>query len=151
MDLDRAMTRINPLLSWLLRSPFRSLVDRQVMLLTVTGRRSGRRYTIPVGYQRRGERIMVLVSKARRKQWWRNYREPGSIEVWLRGARRDGLARVVAAGSQEFRTAFESTLRRMPWLGGQFGIAYARASGLTSEQCATLAREAAAVEIMLDG
>jgi len=59
-----------------------------MLLVTVTGRRSGQRYTIPVGYRRRRDVLDVLVSKAPTKQWWRNYREPGPVEVWLRGEAR---------------------------------------------------------------
>ena len=69
MDLDRLMTRLNPLVAWVLRSPLHPLLDRVLLLLRVTGRQTGRQYWIPVGYQRDGDTITVLVSKAPRKQW----------------------------------------------------------------------------------
>src|SRR5206468_12338216 len=67
VDLDRLMTRLNPVVAWLLRSPLHPLLSGALMLLQVTGRRTGRRYWIPVGYQRDGSTITVLVSRARRK------------------------------------------------------------------------------------
>jgi hypothetical protein len=42
---------INPLVRWLIRSPLHWLASRRLALITYTGRRSGRAYTIPVGYQ----------------------------------------------------------------------------------------------------
>jgi deazaflavin-dependent oxidoreductase (nitroreductase family) len=117
------------------------------MLLTVTGRRSGRRYTIPVGYQRSGEGFVVLVSKASRKRWWRNYLTPGPVELWVRGQRVEGQARCVPSGSKEFHEALDSTFRRQPVLGRQFGISYDPRLGLTPEQEGKLAEDAAVVKI----
>ena len=150
MDLDRIFTRLNGAIQWILRSPLHALLDPGLMLVTVTGRRSGLRFTIPVGYQRDGKRIVVLVSKARRKNWWRNYHEPRAIEVTTGGRELRGTARVIAPGSQEFFAAFETTLAKMPWLGRQFGIAYRRGTALDAGQRAALAREDAAVEILLE-
>lgn len=151
VDVDRWMTRLNPAVVWLLRSRLRRLLDGGLMLITVTGRRSGCRFTIPVGYQRHGDRLHVLVSRARRKQWWRNYARPGAIEVDLRGERRRGEARVVDAGSDRFREVVEATLRRLPMLGKQLGIDYDRHRGLTEKQRRTVASEAVLIEITLTG
>src|SRR5437867_4183736 len=99
VDIDRVMQRLNPAVAWLLRSPLHPLLGWGLMLVTVTGRRSGRIYTIPVGYQRDGAALVVLVSKPSRKQWWRNYRDRRPIGVWLRGRAAHGHAVVVAPGS----------------------------------------------------
>lgn len=42
---------INPLVRWLMRSPLHWLASRRVALISYTGRRSGRRFTIRVGYE----------------------------------------------------------------------------------------------------
>ena len=150
MDLDRVMTRLNPAVTWVLRSALHGLLSSGLMLVTVTGRRTGRRYTIPVGYQRDGAVLTVLVSRASRKQWWRNYREPAPIEIHLKGRTRTGRARVVAPGSDEFRAAVDATLRRLPSLGRQLGIAYDRAAGLDAAQWRVVAANGAVVKIELD-
>jgi F420H(2)-dependent quinone reductase len=150
VDVDRAMQRLNPAVAWLLRSPLHPLLDWGLMLVTVTGRRSGRVYTIPVGYQRQGDALVVLVSKPSRKQWWRNYRDRRPIGVRLRGRAALGHAVVVAPGSPALRDALEWTLRRVPGLGRQFGIAYDRRIGLTDAQLDVLAHAAVVVRIDLD-
>jgi hypothetical protein len=150
MDLDRIMTRLNGVIMWLLRSPLHALLDPGLMLITVTGRRTGKRYTIPVGYVRSGDHLHVLVSKARRKRWWRNYRELRPIELLLAGKELRGRACVVAAGSDAFFAVLAQSLDRMPWLGGQFGIRYHRANGLSAQQRRVLARDAAVVRIDLE-
>jgi deazaflavin-dependent oxidoreductase (nitroreductase family) len=149
VDVDRLMTRLNPAVAWVLRSRLHPLLSRGLMLVTVTGRRTGRRYTIPVGYQRNGAVLTVLVSRASRKQWWRNFRATAPVEVRVRGRRLTGVARVVPADSREFLDATDATFRRMPWLGRQFGIAYDREHGLTVEQWRTVGEDGAVVKVEL--
>ena len=146
-DADRWTTRLNPVVVRLLRSPLHHVIGGGLMLITVTGRRTGRRYTIPVGYQRDGGVLHVLVSKAPRKQWWRNFRTPAGLEVELRGERFAATGRLVAPGSERFFAAVEATLRRLPMLARQFGIVWNPRAGLGAEQRAVLAREVALVEI----
>ena len=124
------------------------------MLIHVTGRRSGRRYTIPVGYQRDSESglLITLVSEAPKKQWWRNYLEARPIEVRLRGRHLRGEAVVIAPESEEFAERVAATLRRIPGMARVFGVAgYDRQRGPSPEQRAYLARQIAIVRIQLDG
>ena len=127
------------------------LASTGLVLLTITGRRSGRRYSIPVGYQRFGEQLVILVSHADTKQWWRNYLEPARVELFLRGREVAGEAAVVEPGSQEFREQVEASFRRMPWLGRQFGIRFDKRTGLDAAQLAHLRRSCAVVQVSLEG
>ena len=149
MSVDRFFTRLNPLIAAILRSPLHGLLSPGLMLVTVTGRRSGRRYTFPVGYQREGQTLTIMVSEAPRKSWWRNYREPGPVALRLRGREVEGEAEVVVPGSDEFRARSERTLRRMPWLGRVFGIDYDRRRGLSDEQLECLKSGIAVVRVTL--
>ena len=45
---------INPFVKAVLRSPVHRLLSGSLVLLTYTGRRSGRRYTLPVMYAEQG-------------------------------------------------------------------------------------------------
>ena len=151
LSVDDFFTRLNPLICGVLRSPVHWLLSPGLMLLTFTGRKTGRRYAIPVGYQRDGERTLtVMISEAPKKQWWRNYREPGPVEVRLRGRDRRGTAQLVAPGSDELIRLAATTLGRVPGLGRAWGIRYDRRRGLTPEQTETLRRTIAAVRIELE-
>jgi len=144
------MSGMNGAVAWVLRSPLHFVLSPGLMLITITGRRSGRRYTIPVGYQRQGETLHVLVSKPARKQWWRNFREPGDVEVRVRGEQRRGRARVVPGESAEFRERVAETLRRLPFLARQFGIERARGGALSEAQWRALSAQAVLVSIALE-
>lgn len=151
MSVDGAATRLNPLVVGVLRSPFHWLLSFGLMLITVTGRRSGREYTIPVGYQRDGELITVLASEAPTKQWWRNFETPSPTRLRVRGKELTGTGVLVAPGSDEFRAQSERTLRRLPFMGKVFGVEdYDRERGLTEEQLVTLGKNIAVVQIGID-
>jgi F420H(2)-dependent quinone reductase len=68
-----------------------------VLLLTTTGRRSGRQRTAPVCYLAEGERFVVIGSNVGNKTapgWSLNLRANPTCEVQVRGERRDLRARI---------------------------------------------------------
>lgn len=67
----------------LLRSPLHGLLSRAVLLLTYTGRRSGRPVTVPVNYARDGGDLYIF--SRRDRLWWRNLRGGAPVRVRLRG------------------------------------------------------------------
>ena len=101
---DTAYKIINPVISLLLRSPLHSLVSDSVLLLTFTGSKTGREYTTPVGYWVEDGNLIVTTQS----QWWRNLKGGQPVSVYVRGQRRDGVARphpapaVVAQYVKEF-------------------------------------------------
>ncbi|OBI39792.1 nitroreductase/quinone reductase family protein [Mycobacterium colombiense] len=56
---------------------FGRLINRNITMLTYTGRRSGRTYSIPVAYRRSGDDIVVSVNMPDAKTWWRNFLDAG--------------------------------------------------------------------------
>jgi deazaflavin-dependent oxidoreductase (nitroreductase family) len=139
--------RFNPFVTAVLGSPVHWLLSPGLMLITVTGRRSGRRYTIPVGYHQLDDCIVVLVAEARSKQWWRNFRTPGDVELRLRGKLLRATARALAPESADFKHYAEASFRRARMVPAIFGIEFNRRSGLTPQQVAKLGAEAAIVKI----
>jgi hypothetical protein len=51
---------LNPLMTAVLRSPAHRLLSKKLMLLTLTGRRTGRTYTLPVWRHRSPDGALVL-------------------------------------------------------------------------------------------
>jgi deazaflavin-dependent oxidoreductase (nitroreductase family) len=91
--LDITATLANETVKFLLRSPLHGLVSNRVMLITVSGRKTGRLYTTPVNYVRDGDRI-AIVSRSHRT-WWRNLRGGTQVAVRVRGKDLKGVAEVV--------------------------------------------------------
>jgi hypothetical protein len=89
------MRFVNPVMSALLRSPLHGLLSRRLFLLTVTGRRSGRRFTLPLGYVPDRDGLLVISQHADQKRWWRNLRGGAPVALHLRGCRLTGRADVI--------------------------------------------------------
>jgi len=98
---------VNPALRALLRSPLHRLASKRIALITYTGRKSGREYTIPAFYRDKGDEITIAVGWPERKVWWRNLTgDGGDVHLVVRGqdlaghavatrdAARDALVRV---------------------------------------------------------
>jgi hypothetical protein len=97
----------------LLRSPAHGLLSKRLLLITVTGRRSGRVFTIPVSYLDRGDTILIEPSAPERKVWWRNLRGAGApVTLRLRGRDRRGHA--VATGDEHSGVRVEVRLDPSP-------------------------------------
>jgi deazaflavin-dependent oxidoreductase (nitroreductase family) len=150
MSVDSVMSHFNPLVARVLRSPLHFVLSPGLALLEVTGRHSGRRYAIPVGYQRDGDAVIVMVSEARNKQWWRNFYEPAPVKIRLRGREHRGTAELIAPGSDEFYAHTAATLARLPWMARVFHVDYDRKAGLRTDQLDFLGEEIAIVRVALD-
>ena len=103
----------------ILRSPLHRLLSGMAIELRYAGRRSGRRYVLPVQYAPAHGRLVVAPQGAESKTWWRNFRTPQPVTVRLKGRLREGSACVIPPGSpawDEDRRIYESRWRR---LGGR--------------------------------
>jgi deazaflavin-dependent oxidoreductase (nitroreductase family) len=60
----------NEFMAWMLRSPFHHFLSKSMMLITVTGRKTGRQYTTPVEYFEEDGFLYVITGRDR--TWWRN-------------------------------------------------------------------------------
>lgn len=82
---------LNSMMKLFLKTPLlQNLLGKQIALLTFTGRRSGRRYTIPIGYQRRPSSVLMLTNMTR--SWWRNFEDQPAVELRLAGKTVEGTA-----------------------------------------------------------
>lgn len=80
----------NDIMSWVLRSPFHGLLSSSMMLITITGRRSGRAITTPVSYIREGDTLWITSNRDR--IWWRNLQGGANVKLLLRRKLVNGFA-----------------------------------------------------------
>ena len=85
----------NTIVIWLLQSPFHGLMSRNTVLIGYEGRKTGKRYIVPVNFVRvAGEDgDHLLITSERRRTWWRNLRGSSPVNLWLRGMRLTAPAR----------------------------------------------------------
>ncbi len=109
----------NDFMSSLLRSPLHSMLDSSMLLITVTGRSSGKVYTLPVNYVRQRDRLTL--TSLRSRTWWRNLRGGAEAELVLKGKQVRAQATVLES-EQEVATALSEYLGLGPHYARYFHV-----------------------------
>jgi hypothetical protein len=138
---------VNPLVRLLLRSPIHGLMSRDVMLLTVTGRRTGRRYTMPVSYLRDGDRVRAFTDRG--IAWWRNLRGGAEVTVVIAGEARHGHGEAVVDDATRIVAALGDFLTRLPRDAVYYEVALDTHGRPIVEDVRRAADDVALVEIIL--
>jgi hypothetical protein len=87
-----AQRAVNGIVRGLLRTPLVSRgVGRRLVTLYITGRKSGRRYVIPVAYTRQGDQLLIGTPFG----WGRNLRTGEPVPIRLKGRRRQAEVTVL--------------------------------------------------------
>ncbi len=100
----------NPVVSLLLRSPMHGVLDSAVLLLHVTGRKTGRRYDIPVGYTEVDGRLTIVTIAG----WRVNLRGGGDVEVTMRGCRR-AMHALLTEDPAAVAVSYQTVIERLGW------------------------------------
>jgi len=80
----------NRVVKGILSSPAHGLMSDRLLILTVTGRRTGKKRTFPVAYQQDGDRLTLHIDWPEKKVWWRNLIGGAPVTVRLRNVVRHG-------------------------------------------------------------
>lgn len=135
----------NDFIKILLRSPLHRLFSGSLILITVTGRKSGRAITTPVNYYIDEDALWVISD--RNRKWWRNV--CGGVEVTLRWQGRDVIARAESIlDEQSVAKQIGEYVHHLPMSAGPLGVRLH--NGIPNcEDTARLAKEKLFVKICL--
>jgi hypothetical protein len=86
------------------------MMSRTLMLILVTGRKSGKLYTLPVPYMQADGGTLVIMAAG---VWWKNLRGGAPVQVRLRGTNYRGIGEVHEA-PDVVRLEMQRFLRRRP-------------------------------------
>lgn len=100
---------VNKTMKFLLGSPLHGMVSKSVVLITFTGRKSGKTYSTPVSYSQHDDTVTIFTHA----QWWKNLTPGGAVTLRLRGRDRQGMAELVAADKQAIAAALSEHLRQV--------------------------------------
>lgn len=89
------------------------VLGRMVLLLTTTGRRSGKRRVTPLQYEELDGKIYVTAAYGLRADWVRNIQANPCVEVRVRGGRFQGFASVIT-DRERIADMLELRLKRHP-------------------------------------
>lgn len=81
-----------------------NLGGNPLLLLTTTGRISGRKYTTPLQYIKDGDNVVLIASNAGHKvhpQWWLNIKAKPEVEVQIKADRKTATAAAAEGEERE--------------------------------------------------
>jgi len=111
LHLRRLSMWFNPIMIWLIRSPFHKLVSNNMLVVTYTGIKSGKRFVVPVNYSSQ-DNVLLTISLRHRK-WWRNLRGGAYVLLRLQGKDIQASA-TVSADDQSVADLLIDLVRRNP-------------------------------------
>src|SRR3990172_7173424 len=83
---------VNTLMKGFLRAPvLHRLVSNKIMLITFTGRKSGKTYTTPVSYLNDGDTVLAFTHA----RWWQNCTGGAPVTVRIKGKDVRGSAEAI--------------------------------------------------------
>ena len=103
-----------------LRSPVHGMVSKSILLISFTGRKSGKTYTTPVSYSQSGDQVTIFTHAA----WWKNLGSGAPVTLRLRGQELRGLAEPVAVDKQAIAAGLAAHLRKVPSDAQYYGVTF---------------------------
>lgn len=100
------MADMNTMVKWMLESPLHFFASKNLLLITVTGRRTGKQYTTPVRYYR-DDRGNVVIFARRASVWWKNLQDRPNVTLRLKGRNVAGTVKQVVSDQTEVAKALK--------------------------------------------
>ncbi len=145
---EQAFKWINPLVIALLKSPLHSVASKDIMLIELRGRRSSRRYTLPVSYSREGQTIRCFTNNT--NVWWRNLRGGARVSLRIRGTQQSGHATPVSEDAKRISDAVAAHLAKLPRDAPYYDITLDAHGKPSAADLDRAGKEMVLVEIALD-
>lgn len=114
----------NPILKAILRSPFRSLLPDNWVILTYTGTKTHKKRSLVFHFaQYKDEFIVVPGCFGELPNWWRNFRKESKVDLFYRGRTIECLARTIEHNETD----------AVPRLAAYVRVSHADQLGITAE------------------
>ena len=98
-------------MKFVLRTPLlHSVVSNNIMLLTFTGLKSGKTYTIPVSYTQHGNTVMMFTNHV----WWKNLMKDVLVKLYMRGHQREATIELNTDDVEQITPVLFEHLRNKP-------------------------------------
>jgi len=101
---------VNNAMKFVLQSPVHRMVSKYILLVTFTGRKSGRTYTTPVSYSQFDDQVYIFTHA----NWWKNLCGGAPVTLQLQGRELKGWAEPVAEDKDTIATWLAAHLRDVP-------------------------------------
>ena len=138
---------VNRLMSLLLRSPLHGVASRSIMLITFTGRKSGRSYTTPISYDREGDLVTAFTGA----RWWKNLSGGAPVTLNVKNREYQGRADVVADDKEAVARGLQTFLRSVRFDARFYGVKFDPDGEPNWEDVRRAAERCVMLQVRLDG
>lgn len=136
---------VNRTMKFVLRSPLHGMVDKQILLITFTGRKSGKTYTTPVSYSQSGDQVVIFTHA----DWWKNLRGGAPVSLRIRGQELQGLAEPIAEDKQAVAAGLAEHLRKVRSDAKYYGVTFDDHENPRADEVERAAQSVAMIRIQL--
>ncbi len=136
---------VNRTMKFVLRSPLHGIVDKQILLITFTGRKSGKTYTTPVSYSQSGDQVVIFTHA----DWWKNLRNGAPVTLHIHGRNLAGVAEPIAEDKQAVAAGLAEHLRKVRSDAKYYAVTFDEQGNPQSEAVEKAAQMAVMVRIRL--
>jgi deazaflavin-dependent oxidoreductase (nitroreductase family) len=144
-DIPTVPPIINRTMKFVLRSPIHGIVDKQILLITFTGRKSGKTYTTPVSYSQSGDQVVIFTHA----DWWKNLRNDTPVSLRIRGQELQGLAESIAEDKQSVAAGLAEHLRKVRSDAKYYGVTFDANGNPRSDEVEKAAQLAVMIRVQL--
>ena len=136
---------LNTTMKFILRSPVHGMVSKTILLISFTGRKSGKTYTTPVDYSQDGDQVTVFTHS----DWWKNLRGGAPVTLRIQGRELQGLAEPVAEEKIAVAAGLAEHLRKVPSDAKYYGVTFDEHKNPNAEEVEKAAQTIVMIRIRL--
>ncbi len=136
---------VNHAMKLMLRSPLHGMVSKNLLLITFTGRKSGKSYTTPVSYSQYDGQVYIFTHA----NWWKNLSRGAPVTLRLRGRDLQGVAEPVSEDRRAIAGRLTAHLREVPADAGFYGVTLDEHKNPNSEQVERAVQSVVMIRVQL--
>ena len=136
---------VNSTMKFVLRSPVHSMVSKTILLISFTGRKSGKTYSTPVSYSQTGDQVSIFTHA----NWWKNLRGGAPVTLRIQGRDLQGLPEPVAEDKQAVAAGLAAHLRKVPSDAPYYSVTFDEQKNPRPEEVAKAAQSVVMLRIRL--
>jgi hypothetical protein len=132
-------------MKFILRSPMHGMVSKTMLLITFTGRKSGKTYTTPVDYSQDGDLVTIFTHA----NWWKNLIGGAPVALRIRGRDLQGIAEPVAEDKVSVAAGLMEHLRKVPSDAKYYSVTFDDQKNPRADEVEKAAKSAVMIRVRL--
>ncbi len=137
---------LNPVMKGVLKSPLHAMISERIMVITFTGRRTGRVYSTPVSYYQDNGTVYSFTHAG----WWKNLVGGARVQLQIRGQEYHGTATPISEDRERKIAGLGMLLKAVPGDARFYNVAMEPQGIPDQNDLARAADQATMIEVRLE-